>query len=84
MTKTERLIVTGYLAGRRYIRGTEPPYNPEAFPFDQLEALKLANVPRRDLAMAVAAFAHYVEEREDVAKIRVRQMNRLDRQLAQS
>jgi hypothetical protein len=82
VTKKERLIVTGYLAGRRYIRGTEPPYNPAAFPFDQLEQYRLAGAPRGDLAIAVAAFAHYVEEREDVAKIRVRQMNRLDRQLA--
>jgi hypothetical protein len=84
VTTRERLIVTGYLAGRHYVRGTDPPYNPAAFPLDQLERYKLAGVPRGDLAIAVAAFAHYVEEGEDVAKIRMRQMNRLDRQLSRS
>jgi hypothetical protein len=47
---------------RHYVRGTEPPYQPEAFPFDRVSAYGLDGVPRRELAIAVAAFGHYVRD----------------------
>ena len=82
MKQRERLIATGYLMARHWIRGTDPPYDPVAFPFERLPLYRAEGLPRAQLAVVVAAYAHYVTEAGDVAAVRVRQMQTLDRELS--
>lgn len=80
MTSNEKLLATGYLLARYYVRSVWGEPNPHAFPFDTL-ARWMPNVTEGETKTIVAAFAHYVLEKGDIPTVRLEQMREVSREV---